>query len=152
MMALLPKLNFGNGSLDLTGISLSAVCVAHCLVFPVAAAAAPMLAPNLGEALGASHAWHLGLLAIAAPVSLLALGWSVRSSRARWPILALGLLGLSLMAVGALHLSSQLVETIITLSGVTILAAAHLINWRSQARAGHDHIKDCGLCEHEHAA
>ncbi|SDM36644.1 MerC mercury resistance protein [Maricaulis salignorans] len=152
MMALLPKFNLQNGSLDLTGVSLSAVCVAHCLLFPVAAAAAPMLVPGLGEMLGASHAWHFGLLAIAAPISILALGWSVRTSRARWPVLALGLLGLSLMAIGALHLSSQLVETIITLTGVTILAAAHLVNWHSQARAGHDHASDCGLCEHEHTA
>ncbi len=151
-MRWMPRINLENGTLDLTGVSLSAVCVAHCLLFPVAAAAAPMLAPGLGEALGASHAWHLGLLAIAAPISLLALGWSVRASRARWPVLALGLLGLSLMTVGALHLSSSLIETALTLTGVTVLAAAHLINWRAQARAGHDHESDCGLCEHEHAA
>ncbi len=151
-MTWLPKITRENGTLDLTGVSLSAVCVAHCLLFPVAAAAAPMLVPGLGEVLGASHAWHLGLLAIAAPVSLLALGWSVRASAARWPVLAFGLLGLALMAIGALHLSSQLVETVLTLTGVVILAAAHLINWRAQARAGHDHESDCGLCEHEHAA
>ena len=148
----LPKLTLENGTLDLTGVSLSAVCVAHCLLFPVAAVAAPMMAPGLAEVFGASHAWHFGLLAIAAPISLLALGWSVRASHARWPVLALGLLGLALMTIGALHLSSQLVETIITLSGVLILAGAHLINWRAQARAGHDHESDCGLCEHEHAA
>ena len=151
-MAWLPKITLENGSLDLTGVSLSAVCVAHCLLFPVAAAAAPMLVPGLGEVLGASHAWHLGLLAIAAPISLLALGWSVRASRARWPVLALGLLGLALMGIGALHLSSQMVETVLTLTGVVVLASAHLINWRAQARAGHDHESDCGLCEHEHAA
>ncbi|WP_339744130.1 MerC domain-containing protein [uncultured Maricaulis sp.] len=151
-MRWLPNINLENGTLDLTGVSLSAVCVAHCLFFPVALAAAPMLTPGLAEALGASHAWHFGLLAIAAPVSLLALGWSVRSSHARWPVLALGLLGLSLMLVGALHLSTQLVETIITLSGVSLLAAAHLINWRAQARSGHNHATECGLCEHEHAA
>lgn len=151
-MALLPKINLQDGTLDLTGVSLSVVCVAHCLLFPVAAAAAPMLVPGLGEVLGASHAWHFGLLAIAAPVSLLALGWSVRASRARWPVLALGLLGLTLMMIGALHLSSQLLETVITLTGVTVLAAAHLLNWRAQARAGHDHESGCGLCEHEHTA
>lgn len=151
-MALMPKLNLENGTLDLTGVSLSAVCVAHCLLFPVLLAAAPLLTPGLAEALGASHAWHFGLLAIAAPVSLVALGWSVRASHARWPVLAMGVFGLTLMAIGALHLSSQLVETIITLSGVIVLATAHLINWRAQARAGHDHESDCGLCEHEHAA
>jgi hypothetical protein len=151
-MTPLPKINLQNGTLDLTGVSLSAVCVAHCLFFPVAAAALPMMAPGFSDVLGASHAWHFGLLAIAAPVSLFALGWSVRASHARWPVLALGLLGLTLMMIGALHLSSQLVETVITLAGVGLLAAAHLINWRAQARAGHDHESDCGLCEHEHAA
>lgn len=142
--------NLNVGALDATGVSLSAVCVAHCLVFPAAAVAAPLLIPGLGEALGASHAWHLGLLAIAAPVSILALGWSVRTTRGKWPILLAGLAGLALMTLGVLHLFSPVIELVITLAGVSILAAAHLINWLARNRAGHDHVSDCGLCEHEH--
>lgn len=151
-MRLLPNITPGKGTLDLAGISLSVLCVVHCLFFPVAAAALPLLIPGLGEVLGASHAWHIGLLAVAAPVSLFALGWSVRATHGRWPIMAAGVVGLTLMAIGALHFSTLLVETALTLSGVTILAGAHLVNYRARARAGHDHINDCNLCEHEHAA
>ena len=135
--------------LDATGVGLSVLCVAHCLFVPAAAAATPMLAPGLGESFGLSHDWHLAMLALAAPVSLIGLGWGMRTTRAHWPVFAIGLLGLALMALGASHLFSAAIETGLTLIGVTILAGAHLANWRRRARAGHEHRRDCGLCEHE---
>ena len=139
-----------HGKLDATGVGLSVLCLAHCLFLPAAAAATPMLVPEAGELFGLGHDWHLILLAIAAPVSLIGLGWSVRTTQAGWPILLVGLFGLALMALGASHVFDRLVETVLTLTGVTILAGAHLANWRSRARAGHVHERDCGLCD-DHA-
>ncbi|WP_339336429.1 MerC domain-containing protein [uncultured Maricaulis sp.] len=139
-----------HGKLDATGVGLSALCIAHCLFLPAAAAATPMLAPEAGELFGLSHDWHLILLALAAPVSLIGLGWSVRSTGAGWPIFAIGLAGLAIMALGASHVFPQPIETVLTLSGVTVLAGAHFANWRSRARAGHVHERDCGLCD-DHA-
>lgn len=137
--------------LDATGVGLSALCIAHCLFLPAAAAATPMLVPEAGELFGLSHDWHLILLAIAAPVSLIGLGWSVRTTGAGWPILLIGLLGLALMATGASHVFERSIETVLTLTGVTILAGAHFANWRTRARAGHVHVRDCGLCDdHDH--
>jgi len=138
------------GKLDATGVGLSALCIAHCLFLPAAAAATPMLAPEAGALLGLSHDWHLLLLAIAAPVSLVGLGWSVRATRAGWPIFVVGLVGLSIMALGASHVFSATIETVLTLTGVTVLAGAHFANWRTRARAGHVHERDCGLCD-DHA-
>lgn len=150
-MQFLDKFKNRQGSLDATGVGLSALCVAHCLFLPAAASAAPMLMPELGEAVGLDHDWHLILLAIAAPVSLLGLGWAVRATHAGWRLFAFGLLGLALMAVGASHVFDRTIETVLTLSGVSILAMAHLANWRSRARAGHVHARDCGICDHDHA-
>ncbi|MCR9266569.1 MAG: MerC domain-containing protein [Alphaproteobacteria bacterium] len=138
-------------TLDATGVGLSFICMLHCLLLPAAASAAPMLAPELGEVVGLSHDWHLVLLALAAPVSLLGLGWGVRNVRGGWQLFAVGLFGLALMAIGASHIVPRLAETILTLSGVTILAVAHFVNWRRRSRAGHDHERDCGMCEHDHA-
>lgn len=138
-------------TLDATGVGLSFICMLHCLLLPAAASAAPMLAPELGEVVGLSHDWHLILLALAAPVSLIGLGWGVRTTEGGWKVFAVGLFGLGLMAIGASHIVPRLAETILTLSGVTILAGAHFVNWRYRGRSGHDHERDCGLCEHDHA-
>ncbi|MEA1940653.1 MAG: MerC domain-containing protein [Pseudomonadota bacterium] len=142
---------FGNRqeSLDVTGVSLSVVCILHCLLVPTAASAAPLLSPELGSLFGLSHDWHIVLLALAAPVSLVALGWGMKTVRAGWRVFAVGLAGLVLMAIGASHAFGPTAETVLTLIGVSVLAGAHLANWRARARAGHVHKRDCGLCEHE---
>lgn len=132
---------------DAAGVGLSALCVAHCLLFPATAVAAPMLAPGLSEALGLGHEWHIGLLLVAIPISLLALGWGARRNGGGWALLAVGVLGLGLMTLGALHLFAFWIETALTLAGVTILAVAHLANWRIRWKHGHDHRRDCAVCE-----
>jgi hypothetical protein len=138
-------------SMDAAGVSLSLACLVHCLVFPTAAVAAPMLAPNLGEAFGADHTWHLGLLALAAPIAIIGLGWSARVSGAGRNVFFAGLVGLVLMGLGAGHFFGTLGDLAMTLAGVTILAGAHIANWRSRTRAGHVHVRDCGICEeHSH--
>lgn len=151
IMRFFSRLANRQGTLDATGISLSALCVLHCLFLPAAASAAPMLTPELGEVFGLSHDWHLILLALAAPVSLLGLGWGVRTTQGGWRIFAIGLFGLALMAIGASHIFAPVIETVLTLTGVAILAGAHFTNWFNRARAGHNHRRDCGLCEHDHA-
>lgn len=132
---------------DAAGVGLSALCVAHCLLFPATAVAAPMLAPGLSETLGLGHDWHIGLLMVAIPISLLALGWGARRNGGGWALLAVGVLGLGMMTLGALHLFAFWIETALTLTGVTILAAAHLANWRVRWKRGHDHARDCAVCE-----
>lgn len=130
-------------SLDATGIGLSALCIAQCLLFPAAAVAAPLLSPGVAEYLGASHEWHIGLLAVAAPVSLGALIWGARTTNAGWKLVGLGVFGLMLMAIGAAHLLGEVGEVLITLAGVSILAVAHIANWRARRSSGADqHLAD----------
>jgi hypothetical protein len=142
---------FGNrqGSLDATGVGLSVICMLHCLLLPAAASAAPLLSPELGSLFGLDHDWHIILLAAAAPISLIGLGWGMRAVHAGWRVFSAGLTGLLLMAAGASHVFGPTAETVLTLIGVSVLGGAHIMNWRARARAGHVHARDCGLCEHE---
>lgn len=111
--------------LDASAISLSGLCLAHCLALPLVAAFSPLLAT------WAEAEWVHGVaIALAAPLSALAL-WRKR----RPAIIALALSGLSLLAMGALHWPSHELETPITVAGSVLLAAAHLLNWRR----GHAH-------------
>jgi hypothetical protein len=140
-------------SLDATGVGLSVLCMAHCLFFPIAATAAPMLVPGMGHAMGTDPTVHIILFLIAAPVSLIGLLWGIRASGGGKLTLITGLLGLVLMGLGFSHLFASIGETLLTASGVSILAGAHIANWRTRARAGHIHERDCNMCEphsHEH--
>lgn len=148
MLNVLRKSKSAN-TIDATGIGLSALCVAHCLLLPTAAAAVPLLAPGIVELFGDTHEWHWTLLAIAAPVSLVGLGWGAYVTRSGWLTIVVGLAGLALMALGAMHLYGPVMETVLTLAGVTVLAGAHVANWRARARHGHVHDRDCGLCDAE---
>jgi hypothetical protein len=138
-------------SLDATGVGLSVLCVAHCLFFPIAAAVAPMLIPGASHAIGGDHSVHTVLFLIAAPVSLIGLLWGIRASGSGRLTLIAGLLGLALMGLGFSHLFAPVIETALTILGVSVLAGAHIANWRTRARAGHMHERDCNICEtHNH--
>jgi drug/metabolite transporter (DMT)-like permease len=134
--------------LDFSGAGLSAICLLHCLALPTAAVAAPALAPELAERLSlVDGRAHLFLFLIAAPITLLAFFWGERTMRAgRWTMLFAGL-GLVLMLTGASHILEQPFETLFTVAGVSLLIGAHITNWRRRQAAGHDHERECGMCE-----
>jgi hypothetical protein len=115
--------------LDGAAIGASALCLVHCLGLPVVAIAAPALAAWLG----AEEHVHAALLLLAAPLALLALGRGWRVHHASLPPL-LGLLGLLLMVAA---LAWHDLDQPLTVAGVTLLAGAHLLNWRLHRRA-HD--------------
>lgn len=107
--------------LDASAISLSGLCLAHCLALPLVAAFSPLLAT------WAEAEWVHGLLiGIAAPLSALAL-W--RRGQ-RLPVIALALAGLSLMALGVAHWPGKDLETPLTVAGSLLLAGSHILNWR----------------------
>lgn len=109
--------------LDASAVGLSSLCLAHCLALPVAAAFLP-LAGAWAEA-----EWvHLAFLALAVPISVLALA---RSHGWRRPRIAIpAALGLGALTAGALGWPFEAAETALTVSGGLLLAAAHLLNWR----------------------
>ena len=109
---------------DRAGIFLSGLCVVHCVLGLVIVSflglgGGVLLAPELHRA-GLALAVLIGVVALAAGF--------LRHGRPA--PLALGALGLALMAAG-LAVSHGLNEAVLTIAGVSIVATAHLWNLRA---------------------
>lgn len=109
--------------LDWAAVSASGLCLLHCLALPLVIAALP----SLGGAVAGSGT-HWVLLAFALPVSL----WVL--TRDPWPAglipLLLGAAGLSLMTLGVAFYEGLPAERVLTVAGVSLVAAAHIVRWR----------------------
>lgn len=114
--------------LESSALLLSALCLLHCLALPLALAALPALSAvfRLPEAL------HLYVLLLALPLSLTALSFGMHSHRSPFP-LVVGVFGLMLMGI-ALDAKNDVDEIILSSMGATILALAHISNWRRRSR------------------
>ncbi|WP_338242008.1 MerC domain-containing protein [Aurantiacibacter hainanensis] len=111
------------GRLDRAGVLLSALCLVHCVLGLVLVA---------GLGLGASflldpdiHRWGLLLATIVAGVAI-GVG-AVRHRRARPFVVAMT--GLTFMG-GALAVGHGFEEAVLTMIGVTLVAAGHILNLR----------------------
>ncbi len=115
-----------NGMLDQVSIALSAVCMVHCAVLPLALVGVPVLGTLTTG--GAAH-FHGFLLAIAVPISVLALGVGVRRHGDK-QVLITGALGIVLLTLGAtvFHEASHVLEIIVTMAGSIFLVRAHWLN------------------------
>jgi hypothetical protein len=115
--------------LDVSALSLSGLCLVHCLLLPMVAAFVPALVV-------VSHAeWvHTAFLLVALPTTGLAL-WSVnRHHRPPLGLLALASMGLVCLLLGALDWPAGYEEQI-TVAGSLLLVTAHVWNWRRGAAA-----------------
>ena len=143
---------------DGVALGLSGACLAHCLALPVVVAAAPAL----GASLFAQPFVHPVLLALAAPAAVWAIGLGARR-HGRWvlPALLAGI-GLGVMLLGAapdiwhdaihalaIHDLWHAAEQPLTVLGVSVLAAAHVLNWRRTAAAA-PHCTTHGHVHHRH--
>jgi len=112
------------GWLDGAAVTLSALCLVHCLALPFVVAGVPFLAQYSEGHL------HAQVLIIVLPLSVLALGLGYRRhSDVR--ILMAGALGMLLLVIGATVAHSQLgivADRIFTISGSLTLATAHFLN------------------------
>lgn len=120
--------------LDGSAIGLSGLCLVHCLLLPLAAALLPVLG-----AWADAESVHVAFVAVAAPLSLLALLGPVRTDSSRWPLMVLAAIGIVCLALGAFVATTAIGETGVTVVGSLLLAGAHLLNWRRRGRAGHCH-------------
>lgn len=116
------------GYLDTAAVILSGICLIHCLALPVAFALVPIFNVTLID----EPTFHLLMLVVILPISLLALtiGWRQHNDRTT---LILGGIGLSILAVTAIFGHDMFGETgerIVTSIGGLILAAAHIQNFR----------------------
>ncbi|CAM8644129.1 MULTISPECIES: MerC domain-containing protein [Sphingobium] len=111
--------------LDGLAVCASSLCTLHCLALPLLFALLPAVASRVDP----GESFHLVMLALAAPTSLFALARGWRRHRAR-SLLPFGVAGLGLMAMGALAAKGAIAEAAWTVAGSTLLAGAHILNWR----------------------
>jgi len=117
---------------DVSAVSLSALCLIHCLALPFLAAALPVLA-SLSEA-----EWpHKAFVLAALPVSGWVLFREQAAGRASW-FTPLALSGLALLLAAAFAEWLHDYETPLTVAGAVLLASAHGLRWRRlQSRSSH---------------
>ncbi len=121
--------------LDIASMGLSALCVAHCLLLPFLIAALPMFGAV------AQNDWmHKGLVLMAIPMSLLAVRQSKAWLRTDVTLPMAG--GLFLLASAAFVPALHDYETLLSVFGALMVAAAHAINY-SAPRFDHRHTADC---------
>ncbi len=110
--------------LDGAAVTLSALCLVHCLALPLVVAGLPFLT-QFSE----GHL-HAQVLVVVLPLSLFALGVGFRRHRdAR--IVALGAVGMTLLVIGATIAHDQLgvtADRAFTITGSLTLAVAHFFN------------------------
>ena len=110
--------------LDRFAVFLSGLCLIHCLAVPFALVLGPLAGDWLIESETQVH-WIL--LALASPISALALWRGYRNHHAR-TTLSLGCIGLVLMFFGVSHFIGEDWEVLLTATGVSALMIAHIRN------------------------
>lgn len=109
---------------DLLAVTLSGLCLVHCLALPLVASLLP-----LAGAWAQAEWVHWLFALIAAPLS----AWTLtRPHPLGLPRLAIGLAGVGagLLFAGAAGFPSHALETPITVAGGLLLASAHILNAR----------------------
>ena len=123
--------------LDRFSIGFSSLCLLHCLAVPVLVSVVPVFATF---AL-ADERFHLALVALVVPTSVIALCLGCRLHKSR-RILICGFAGVFVLVVTAIlggqHLG-EIGETVLTVLGASVVALAHWFNFRA-----------CRACDCEH--
>ena len=115
----------GSAKLDVAAMVASGLCLVHCLALPLLL----LIAPAVGAILALPDEFHQWAVAFAVPTSLLALLLGQRRHKG-WRPTAVAAPALGLMLWGAFGAAIQTSETMFTVAGATMLAIAHLFNWR----------------------
>ena len=115
-------------NLDGLAVVLSGACMVHCLALPLLVTLFPIVQGSLLE----EKYFHLIMLVLILPTSLIALTVGCRKHKDRTTII-LGVVGLSTLTVTALfghELFGLLGERVVTSLGGLTLAIAHIQNFR----------------------
>lgn len=123
--------------LDRSAILLSMICVVHCLALPVAI----IMLPALSAYWFADEYFHLLLLYLVLPTSVIALGLGCRRHR-MFKMMVWGSAGLLCLSVAVLlghDRLGELDEKGLTLLGAGLVVVAHIYNFRScrQSQCAH---------------
>jgi len=120
MGSLLPRIR---GRLDRVGVLLSCLCLVHCVTGLVLVAGF-----GLGATFLLDPAIHRGGLLLATIVAGVAIGLGAMRHRRAAPFVV-AMTGLSFMG-GALAVDHGAPEAVLTMIGVTLVAAGHILNLR----------------------
>ncbi len=122
----------GESILDGAAAGLSSLCLLHCLMLPLGLVLVPALNGAIDGLLHGPVWIHWLLIAIAAPVSIVALrrGVLFHGNGRPWK-LALG--GFLTMAIGAMLHGYPIMEPAFTIVGGLIVATAHWLNWSARS-------------------
>ncbi|MBQ73867.1 MAG: hypothetical protein CMQ20_02440 [Gammaproteobacteria bacterium] len=115
-------------NLDGIAVFLSGTCLVHCLLFPVLVTLFPIVQGSLME----EQYFHLIMLVLILPISLIALtiGCNKHRDIATICLGATGLITLTVTALMGHELFSFFGERMATSAGGIILASAHIQNYR----------------------
>lgn len=108
---------------DATAVTLSGLCLLHCLALPVIISVLPAAVKGLE-----SEIVHQVLVVLAVPLALSAM---MSATRQRLGGLAIGLLafGSICLALGAFYEPLHDYETLLTVAGAILLSAGHISRW-----------------------
>ena len=113
---------------DNTAISLSLLCIIHCLALPLIIVMLPALTTfNLED-----EATHIWMLIAVVPISAYAMTMGCRKHN-NYSIMILGTVGLTILVTTALlgyDILGETGESVSTTAGAAIIAVAHLLNQR----------------------
>ncbi len=107
-------------------ISLSGLCLVHCLLLPFIIVALPMLVQ-----INDTH-FHVQMLIVVIPVSLFAFALAYRRHRNK-AIIVWGIAGITIMFIGGTiaHANyGNLADSLLTIAGSIVLATSHYFNNR----------------------
>lgn len=113
--------------MDKAAISLSLLCLVHCLVTPVAI----MTLPALGATFLDGEGFHIAILFLVLPASLFGLGFGCLKHR-RAGIVVTELLVLSLLCLVLIpgeNAVGEVSEKVSTVAGTALIAFAHVRNF-----------------------
>lgn len=121
-------MNLNTAFIDKIAISLSSLCMAHCLIFPLLASLLPsFLALGLH-----TETFHLLMVVSVIPTSIYALSLGCKK-HAQASVFFIGLTGLCCLILAFALGSSVLTEAgekALTLTGALIIAIAHVKNFK----------------------
>lgn len=115
----------GQAAIDGAAVCLSALCLVHCLALPLVLSIAPWIVPGML----ADERFHLWAVLLALPISIVGISRGVLGHR-HVAVAGLAVLGLLCLLAGALWLEGERNELVFSVFGATLLAGAHVLNWR----------------------
>lgn len=111
---------------DGSAVGLSFLCLLHCLLLPFSMAIAPAFAAFLDH----NEVIHMAFFVVALPISMAGLWLGARRNGMMALPIALASVGLVVMFVGALEIFGHALGVPMTIFGVSLVGAAHIVNWR----------------------